>query len=182
MDKPFRIADQNAIQFLTLTVIDWIDIFSRKEYKLEVVDSLNYCIEKKSLELYAWCLMSNHLHLLCRAKEPARMSDIMRDFKSHIARRILESLEKESIESRSKWMLNHFKFRGNISPKVKNYRFWKDGFHPIEKISPKFFEQKLSYIHQNPVRAMIVEEEHHYLFSSARDYAGIKGLVNISMY
>jgi putative transposase len=182
MDKPFRISDQNAMQFLTLTVIDWIDVFTRKEYKLEVVDGLNYCIENKSLELYAWCLMSNHLHRLCRAKEPARLSDIMRDFKRHVAQRILESLETESIESRAHWILNQFKFRGNISPRVKNYRFWVDGFHPIEIVSAKFFEQKLHYIHQNPVRAMIIEEEQHYLFSSARDYAGIKGLVKVSVY
>ncbi|EPA00295.1 Transposase [Indibacter alkaliphilus LW1] len=94
----------------------------------------------------------------------------------------MESLEKESIESRAEWMLNHLKYKENISPKVKDYRFWKNGFHPVEISSASFFEQKLIYIHQNPVRAMIVEEDHHYLFSSARDYTGIKGLVNISLY
>ncbi|WP_009035676.1 hypothetical protein [Indibacter alkaliphilus] len=126
--------------------------------------------------------MTNHLHLLARAIEPFRLSDILRDFKSHVARKVLESLEKESIESRAEWMLNHLKYKENISPKVKDYRFWKNGFHPVEISSASFFEQKLIYIHQNPVRAMIVEEDHHYLFSSARDYTGIKGLVNISLY
>jgi REP element-mobilizing transposase RayT len=182
MLKPFQISDQNGIQFLTFTVMDWIDIFTRKEYKLDVVDSLNYCVNNKGLEIYAWCLMSNHLHLLCRAKEPAFLSDIMRDFKSFVAKKILMSLETESIDSRSKWILNQFKFRGNISQRVDTYKFWFDGLHAIGIESPKFFEQKLHYIHQNPVRAMIVEEEHHYLFSSARDYAGIKGLVKIEVY
>ncbi|TVP43786.1 MAG: transposase [Mongoliibacter sp.] len=182
MDKPLRISDQNAVHFLTLTVIDWIDIFTRKEFKIEVVDSLNYCIKNKGLEVFAWCLMTNHLHLLARAKEPFHLSDILRDFKSHVARKVLESLEKESIESRAKWVLDHLKYRGNISFKVKDYRFWENGFHPVEISSPHFFEQKLNYIHQNPVRAMIVEEDNHYLFSSARDYSGIKGLVDVSLY
>jgi putative transposase len=163
-------------------VIDWIDIFTRKEYKLEIVDSLNYCVAHKGLEVYAWCLMSNHLHMLCRAKEPVFLSDIMRDFKSYVAKKILLSLETESIDSRSKWILNQYEFRGNISKRIKTYRFWADGFHAIGIESAKFFEQKLHYIHQNPVRALIVEEEHHYLFSSARDYAGIKGLVEVLVY
>jgi putative transposase len=106
----------------------------------------------------------------------------MRDFKKFVAKKVIRSLETESIESRQEFILKHMEFRGNISDRVEKYRFWTDGFHPIEIHTPKFFEQKLHYIHQNPVVAMIVEEEEHYLFSSARDYAGIKGLVKIGLY
>ena len=182
MDRPFKVSDQNAVYFVTITTIDWLDIFTRKEYKLDLVDSLNYCVDKKGLEIFAWVLMSNHLHLLCRAKEPFKLSDIMRDFKKFVAKKVIMSLETESIESRQGFILNHMKFRGNINDRVEKYRFWKDGFHPIEIFSDKFFEQKFHYIHQNPVEAMIVEEEEHYLFSSARDYAGVKGLVKVSLY
>ncbi|WP_143962640.1 REP-associated tyrosine transposase [Litoribacter populi] len=182
MEKPYRISDQNAIYFLTFTVVDWMDVSTRKEYKYEVVDCLNYCIANKGLEIYAWVLMTNHLHLLCRAVEPKRLSDIMRDFKKFVAYKVLISLEKESVESRKKWMLNQMEFRGMIVKGVEKYKFWKDGVYAIEIFSPKFFEQKLHYIHQNPVRAMIVEEAEHYLFSSARDYVGVKGLVRVSLY
>jgi len=65
----YFITDQNAVYFLTFTVEDWIDVFTRKEYKIVVADSLNFCIANKGLELFAWCLMSNHIHLVCRAKE-----------------------------------------------------------------------------------------------------------------
>jgi REP element-mobilizing transposase RayT len=182
MSKPYQISDQNGVQFLTITVVDWIDVFTRKEFKEVLIDSLNFCIQHKGLELYAWCLMSNHLHLLCRAIEPFKLSEVMRDFKRFTAQKILKMLERESIESRSKWMLNHFKFRGNLLKRNEKYKFWEDGVRAINIVSGYFFEQKLYYIHQNPVRAQIVEEDWHYLYSSARDYCGLKGLVEVSVY
>jgi len=120
-NKPYRITDQNGIYFLTLTVVDWLDVFTRKEYKLEVVDSLNYCVKNKGLDLHAWCLMSNHLHLLGKTREPFSLSDFLRDFKRHLAKRIVESLETESIESRRDWMLNRMKFRAGQVKRVENY-------------------------------------------------------------
>jgi putative transposase len=182
MSKPFQISDQNGVQFLTITVVDWIDVFTRKEFKEVIVNSLNFCIHNKGLEVYAWCLMSNHLHLLCRANEPYKLSEIMRDFKRFTAQSILKVLEKDSLESRRKWMLNHFRFRGNVLKRNEKYKFWENGVHAINIVSNHFFEQKLNYTHQNPVRAQIVEEEWHYLYSSARDYSGIKGLVDVSIY
>jgi REP element-mobilizing transposase RayT len=73
----YFIKDQNAAYYLTFTIVDWVDVFTRKEYKTVVVDSMNYCTENKGLELFAWCLMSNHIHLVCRAKEGIQLSDIM---------------------------------------------------------------------------------------------------------
>ncbi len=92
-DKYF-ISDQNALYFLTFTVVGWLDVFTRKEYKIEIVNSLNYCIKFKGMEVYAWCLMSNHLHLIARAKEPTHLSDIIRDFKNFTAKSILEKNRK----------------------------------------------------------------------------------------
>ncbi len=63
----YFINDQNSVYFLTFTIVDWVDVFTRKEYKFVIADSLNYCIEHKGLEVFAWRLMSNHLHLVCRA-------------------------------------------------------------------------------------------------------------------
>ena len=74
------------LYFLTLTVIDWVDIFIRPDYKHIIVDSLRHCQNEKGLELYAWCLMSNHLHLIAAVREENRytLSDILRDFKKFI--------------------------------------------------------------------------------------------------
>ncbi|MBN7813325.1 transposase [Algoriphagus sp. H41] len=180
--RPFQVSDQNAVYFLTLTIVEWVDIFTRREYKMEVVDSLNFCVERKGLEIFAWCLMSNHLHLLCRSKEAFRLSDTIQDFKKFTARKILGSMEKESIESRAKWILKIFRERGASQSRISNYKFWNDGLHAVWVESAVFFEQKLHYIHRNPVEAMVVEEPEEYLFSSARDYSGKKGLVKVEVY
>jgi putative transposase len=143
---------------------------------------LNFCVERKGLEIFAWCLMSNHLHLLCRSKEAFRLSDTIQDFKKFTARKILSSLEKESFESCANWILKALKDKGASQSRITNYKFWNDGLHAISVESSLFLEQKLHYIHQNPVDAMIVEEQEDYLFSSARDYAGKKGLVKVELY
>ncbi|GAB4107743.1 transposase [Echinicola sediminis] len=174
----YKIADQNALYFLTFTIVGWLDVFTRKEYKLDIVDSLNFCHSNKGLVIYSWCLMSNHLHLICRAKEPYHLSGIIRDFKKFTAKRILYRIENEP-ESRRKWMLNQFEYAGRNLKRIKKYKFWKDDNHAILLEKNYLQKQKLNYIHQNPVKALIVDEPEDYLFSSARDYCGIKGLVNI---
>ena len=80
----YLISDKAGCYFVTFTVIHWIDIFSRKEYRDIIVDSLNYCIAKKGLVVYAWVIMSNHIHLLITTKlDDGNISDIIRDFKKH---------------------------------------------------------------------------------------------------
>lgn len=92
----YLITDQNALYFLTLTVVDWVDVFTRKEHKLQIVASLNYCIKEKGLEVYGWCLMSNHLHLMAAAKENYRISDILRDLKSLPPKPLSKRFKKNS--------------------------------------------------------------------------------------
>ncbi len=91
----YFIKDQHSVYYLTFTIEDWIDVFTRKEYKVVIVDSLNYCIGKKGLEVFAWCLMSNHIHLVCRAIEGFRISDIIRDFKKYTTKAILDKIINE---------------------------------------------------------------------------------------
>lgn len=172
----YWIADQNALYFLTFTVVDWVDVFTRKEHKITIVDALNYCIQHKGLTVYAWCLMSNHLHLIARAREGYGLSAIIRDFKKFTAKKIIQSIQEEP-ESRRDWLLYRFAYAGKYLQRIKQYKLWKDGSHAIELTNNELMDQKLEYIHMNPVTAMIVEEPEHYWFSSARDYAGQRGLV-----
>jgi len=172
----YLMRDQNATYFLTFTIVDWVDVFTRKEYKIVVADSLNYCIAHKGLEIFAWCMMSNHLHLVCCAKEGYLLSDIIRDFKKFTAKAILDKIENEP-ESRRDWMLYRFEFAGKFDRQVSKYRFWQDKSHAIELENGEMIKQRINYIHDNPVRAMIVKRPEDYLFSSACDYTGEKGLV-----
>jgi putative transposase len=166
------------IYFLTLTVVDWVDVFTRPIYKQIIVDSLRHCQQKKGLELYAWVLMSNHLHLLASGAETRNLSDILRDFKKFTSKTITDTILNEP-ESRRKWMINQFEFAGRFDPKITNFRFWQEGNEAKEIFTNDFLMQKLNYIHENPVRAEIVEYPEEYLHSSARSYVGKKGLLDV---
>lgn len=176
----YFINDQNAVYFLTFTVVDWVDVFTRKEYKVVIADSLNYCIANKGLGVFAWCLMSNHLHLVCKANENSRISDVIRDFMKFTAKTILEIIKTEP-ESRRDWMLYRFEFAGKFDNRISKYRFWQDTNHAIQLDRNELIDQKINYTHENPVRAMIVRQQEDYLYSSARDYSGEKGLVNVQL-
>ncbi len=165
--------------FLTLTVVNWIDIFTRPVYKHIIVDALQYNIQHKGLVVSGWCLMSNHLHLLAEADEGFHLSDILRDFKKFTSKAIIKEIIDNPQESRKKWLLNEFKFAGKILKRPQDFKFWQDGNEAKEIQTTSFLEQKLDYIHNNPVRAEIVPEPEEYLYSSAKDYAGEKGLVDI---
>ena len=174
----YFIRDQSAIYFLTFTVVDWVDVFTRKEFKMIVSDSLNYCVENKGLEIFAWCLMSNHLHLVCRARGNERMSDIIRDLKKYTAKSILDKIKLEP-ESRRDWMLYRFEFAGKFDRRISKYHFWQSKNHAVLLDNNEIIDQKINYIHDNPVSAMIVGKQEDYLYSSACDYAGEKGLVKV---
>lgn len=172
-----KISDGYAY-YLTLTIEEWIDVFTRPIYKHIIVDSLNYCIATKGLEIYCWCLMSSHLHLVASASEGSNLSDILRDFKKYTSKAIVQTI-KDAPESRRDWMLNLFWYAGKNNKKIKYFKVWQDGNDAQEIHTTYFLEEKMNYIHNNPVKAELVGRPENYLYSSARDYSGEKGLVNI---
>lgn len=176
----YRIEDQHAVYSLTFTITDWVDVYTRPEYKTIILEGLTYCRANKGLKLYAWCLMSNHLHLICQTVAPFRLSDFVRDFKQFTAKKTLATIQ-EIGESRIDWMLYRFEYAGKYDNRITKYRFWQDTSHPILIESNSFLEQRMAYIHRNPVKSMIVDREEDYLFSSARNYAGLSTLIEIDM-
>jgi putative transposase len=175
----YKISDQHSCYFLTITVVQWIDVFTRKSYKDIIVDSLNYCVEHKGLELYAWVIMSNHIHLVARVNKPNRMSDFLRDFKKFTSKQILGCIQSIP-ESRREWLLDKFSFEARKTGRAENYKLWKDSNHALDlqSYAIDIFE-KINYIHENPVKAGLVREPEHYICSSAIDYAGEQGLVKV---
>ncbi|WP_416351579.1 transposase [Rufibacter roseus] len=155
-----------------------MDVFTRRAYKDIFVDSLKYCIQHKGLEVYAWCLMSNHAHLIIGTTKE-KIENILRDLKRHTSKEITKAIEESAKESRRAWMLWMFEREGRRNPNNTKYQFWQQSNHPIELVSNEMIEQRLNYLHQNPVVAGWVDEPEHYLYSSARDYIGLKGLVEV---
>lgn len=173
----FVIRDQTLPHFITATVVDWIDVFTRKTYRDTVIECLDYCIEHKAMVLYGYVIMSNHLHLIVQSSD-GKLSDLIRDFKKFIAAKILEKIQIEP-ESRREWMLGRFKLATESHSRNKNYQFWQYGNHPEEIYTNKFMWSKLDYIHLNPVRAGIVEKASQYIYSSASNYVYDTGLLKI---
>jgi len=177
-DSGYKIRDQHGVHFITFAVVQWIDVFSRYCYVETVLNSLQFCIKEKGLNLHAWCIMSNHLHLIVSAKN-GDLSDILRDFKSFTAKKILQQIEDYNEESRKSWLLWLFKQAGNANSRNESYQFWQQDNQPVQLETASFTLIKLNYLHSNPVKAGIVERPEDYLLSSARDYNGGKGLLPI---
>ena len=179
MKEGYIIRDQEKAHFITATVVDWIDVFTRQSYKDVIIDSLNFCIKKKGMLLYGYVIMSNHVHLIIQSKN-GKLSDLIRDFKKYTAKSILDKIQNEP-ESRREWMLERFKKATETHNRNTNYQFWKYGNHAEEIYSHKFMWSKLDYIHLNPVRAGIVEKASHYKYSSASNYVSNEGVLEIEL-
>ena len=177
MSTGYKIVEQDALHYVTFQVVKWIDVFTRKVYRDIVIDSLKYCQTNKGLEIYAFVVMTNHVHLLIKSNK-GTLSDTIREMKSFTAKKILEVINTES-ESRKEWMLDLLEFSAKQHKRNENFQFWTHENHAELIYSDKFLFQKLNYINENPVRAGIVEKAEDYLYSSARDFAGMPCLLEI---
>jgi len=180
MSRNYKILDQGGVYFITMATVGWIDVFTRKEYRDIYLDSVRYCQKEKGLIVYAWCVMSNHVHLILRAKDD-NLSDVIRDLKKFTSKKIFAAIDTNPEESRRNWIVAIFKKSGEFNHNNVNFQVWQQHNQPIELFSIKVIEQKLSYIHQNPVKAGLVENAWEYLYSSARDYADMKGLLEVEL-
>lgn len=179
MSDGYQIRNQNAIHFLTFQVVFWVDLFTRDSYRNILLNSLSYCRNFKNIELFAYVIMSNHMHLVCR-RNTGLLSDFVRDYKKFTSYECLKEIQsQEHYESRRDWLLDKFSYAANRNFRNSNYQIWTHENHPVELTSNYMIDQRIAYTHNNPVKANIVEEPHHYLHSSARNYAGLKGLIEI---
>ncbi len=158
--------------------MDWIDVFTRKNHKKAIIDSLKYCIKNKGLNVYAFCLMTNHLHLVVNCDEPFELKHVIRDFKRHTVKQIMNQILNEP-ESRREWFIELFKKNGEVYKSNETIKFWQTGNHAIELFSERFVWEKINYIHQNPVEERFVEEPEHWIYSSASNYIHGKGILEV---
>ena len=94
MKEGYIIRDQEKAHFITATVVDWIDVFTRKTYRDSIIECLDYCIQNKGMILYGYVIMSNHIHIIIQS-ENAKLSDLIRDFKKFTAKKIIEKIQTE---------------------------------------------------------------------------------------
>ena len=172
MSTKYKATTTGDAYFVTITTVGWIDVFTRLNQKESIIKSLQFCQKNKGLEIYAYCIMTSHIHLLCKTTNGFIMSDVMRDFKRFTSKRIIEIILDEA-ESRKEWMLEYFRKACEHLKKEPQYKVWQNGYHAEHIYSNKFIRQKLDYIHNNPVKEKIVTLPEDYYFSSARNYASL---------
>jgi REP element-mobilizing transposase RayT len=168
MSEKYKFRDPEGIYFVTTTAVGWVDLFTRKELKQVIIDSLRYCQKEKGLIIHAWCLMPSHLHMIVSTRL-VPLPEIMRDFKKFTAKELVRTIQTIK-ESRRGWILDLFGEVGDHLKRVSNYKVWQDGNHPILLYSAEVIEQKRNYIHNNPVADGTVDAPEDYCYSSARDY------------
>jgi REP element-mobilizing transposase RayT len=168
---------KNTSYYITLTVVEWIDVFTRKNHKDAIIASLRYCHQKKGLNIYAFCLMTNHIHMIVNCNEPFQLNDVIRDFKRHTVKTIINQIKSEP-ESRRDWMMKLFIDSAEESHRNKNIKFWITGNHAIELYSEKFVWEKINYIHNNPVIGNFVKEPYEWIYSSASNYFFGEGILS----
>lgn len=169
MSRKYKFREKSGAYFISFAIVNWIDVFTREIYFNCIIESLDFCRKNKGMEIYGYCIMTNHIHIIFRSSlnDP---SGLLRDFKGFTSRKMLKTIENNPKESRKEWMLWMFERAGKKNSNVINRQFWQQNNHPIEIWSSKVFQQKLNYIHNNPVKAGFVTNAIDWKYSSARNY------------
>lgn len=122
--------NEGMVHFVTMTVVGWIDVFTRENHKMAIVDSLKYCQQTKGLEIYGWCLMSSHLHMIISAKNDFNLSDVLRDFKKFTSKEIIRLVKKNLKAGENRCLIN-LNMRGAIILKLKTTSSGKMEISPL---------------------------------------------------
>jgi len=167
----YKIVDNRLPHFMTCTVLHWIPVFTRPETVNILLDSLSF-LSQEGLKVYAYVVLENHLHIIAQSDQLEK--DMLR-FKAHTARKILMLLRERNIHT----ILDQLAFYKKAHKTDRKLQFWQEGFHPEWISDDKMLKQKIEYIHQNPVKRGYIDKPEHWRYSSARDYSGQDGLIEI---
>jgi len=149
MPTKYKATEKGACYFITITTVGWVDIFTRLNQKYVIINALKYCQNNKGLEIYAYCIMHSHIHLLCKSVGGNSLSDIMRDFKKFTSKKIIKTIIEEP-ESRREWLLTYFNKACEHLKREQKYKVWQNGYHTEIAYSNTFLKEKINYIHKTP--------------------------------
>lgn len=178
MSRKYKFHNPDGTYFVTFAVQGWVDVFTRNQYKDILIENLTYCIHHKGLEIFSWCSRQlsgdKSCPLLGRATGQESFSEILRDFKKFTSNAVTKAIKENEKESRKEWLLEQF-------TTDQGYRFWRSDNKPIEVWSNKVIQEKLNYIQYNPVEEGLVFRSEDYVYSSAVNYSGLNGLLEITL-
>lgn len=178
MSRNYKFHNPEGLYFVSFAVVEWLDVFTRNEYKDILLQSLSFCQREKGMEIIAWCIMTNHVHLVFRSIKEQHPAFLLGNFKRFTSKTLVKAIQENPRESRKEFLLEQFRKAAAKSSNVNEYQFWRHDNKPIELWSNKVIWEKISYVHNNPVEAGLVYKAHDYVYSSASDYADEKGLLD----
>jgi putative transposase len=168
----YRFGESRQPHFVTSTVVAWLPIFTRPEAAQIVLDSWTFLQREGRIVLLGYVILENHLHWIAAADD---LSKQVRNFKSYTAKQLLQLLEKANAHTLLE-QLAYYKLRHKVD---QDYQLWQESSHPEEVTTDEMMWQKLEYIHNNPVKRGYVDDPLHWRYSSARNYAGQPGLIDV---
>jgi REP element-mobilizing transposase RayT len=169
----YKIFENEYPHFLTCTIVGWLPVFTRSDAAQIILNSWKFLQENGRLNLFGYVVLENHVHLVAAADD---LSKEIGDFKSYTARQIIDLLECRGEKSVLQ-QLQEFKAHHKTD---RTYQLWQEGSHPQQIQDDRMMRQKLDYIHYNPVRRGYVDDPVHWRYSSARNYAGLAGLLPVT--
>jgi REP element-mobilizing transposase RayT len=178
MSRNYKFLNPEGLYFISFAVVGWLDVFTRNEYKDLFLESVVFCQKEKGLEIHAWCIMTSHIHLVFRSVKGQKPELLIGDLKRFTSKSLVKAITENPKESRKEFLLDFFKKEASKSSNVNGHQFWRHDNKPIELWSNRVIKQKIDYVHQNPVESGLVYKAEDYIYSSARDYAGEKGLLD----
>jgi putative transposase len=148
-------------QYFTATIYEWKHLLADDNHKNIIISSLEFLVTSKRIVLNAFVIMSNHLHLIWQPRFGFTPSDIQASFMKFTAQQIKSSLRKNNASFLEEFKVNKYD---------REYQLWKREPLSIELRSASVFDQKLNYIHYNPVKAGLCVNPEDYYYSSAKFY------------
>lgn len=171
----YLITEPEQPHFLTCTVMECLPLFTRPALVEILLDCWRYQQSQQGLRLYGYVVLENHLHFVAQAPE---LGKCVSSFKSFTARQIIDHLENKGAER----LLQRLRFAKRAHKIDRVYQLWQEGSHAELVCSAAVMREKLDYIHHNPVKRGYVDRAEHWRYSSARNYAGQAGLIELDRW
>jgi len=171
----YKIYEPTYPHFVTFTILHWIPIFTNRDSVNIVINSMKYLQQHDNLKIYAYVILENHIHAILQSDD---LQKTIQKFKRHTAKYIIKLLKDKNVKT----ILEQLAFYKKAHKKDSQYQLWQEGYQPKLILSDKMMIEKIEYIHNNPIKRGYVDEDWHWRYSSARDYKGLEGLIDIEKF
>ena len=108
MSRNYKFHNPEGVYFVSFAVVEWLDVFIRNEYKTILINSLRFCQQNKNMEIFVWCIMSNHVHLIFRSAGEQKPGLLIGDFKRFTSKAIVNTIKENPNESLKEFLLEQF--------------------------------------------------------------------------